>query len=62
MQRPSSGKVCGGNKEAMTIILVHEANHQVQITRRFEKMFEDGVIVRGSVGNGSDQILQNISR
>src|SRR5258706_13865275 len=53
----SPGKVGGSNVKAMTRVLVHEANHQVQITTRLEKMLEDRVILRRLVSHGCDQIL-----
>ena len=57
VQNLTAGKVGRGNIKAMTGVLVHEANHQVQITTRFEEMLEDRVIVCRLMRNGCDQVL-----
>jgi hypothetical protein len=61
MQHPSTGEVGGGDVEAMSIVLVHEANHQVYISTCLEEMFEDRIVLGMSMGDRGDQILYHVS-
>ena len=61
MHRLATRKVSRSDKEAMTGVLIHKTNDEIEIARGFEQMLEDWVIFCRLVCGGRDQILQNIS-
>ena len=61
MQHLSAGKIGGGYEKAVAQILVHEADHQVQITARFEERLENRILLHRPVCDRGDQILQDIA-
>ena len=55
-------KVGRSDVEAVTGVLVHEANDEVEVVAGFEEVLEDGVIVGRMMGDGRDDVLQNVTR
>ena len=47
--------------DVRTLLSLDKPDHKVQILRRFERVLEDGIILRRLMRNRSDQILQDIS-
>ena len=61
VQDASAGEIGGRNVEPVPVVLIDEAYHKVKILTRFEEMFENRVLCRWSVRDGSDQILDDIA-
>ena len=55
-------KVGRSDVEAVTGVLVHETDDEVEVFARFEQVLEDGVIIGGMVRHGRDDVLQNVTR
>ena len=51
MEHASGGEIGGGNVKAVTRILIHKADHNVEVLTRFEQRLEDRIIIRRFVGN-----------
>ena len=61
MENAPPRQVGGSNEEAVTGVLVHKADHQVQIVTRAQEVPENGIILHRPVCDLRDKILQNIT-
>lgn len=55
------GKIGGGDVEAMTMVFVYEADHDVDVLGLVEELFEDGVLRGGLEGDGGGDVLEEIA-
>ncbi len=50
-------KVGRGDVKSVSRVLVHEADHEVEVAAGLEQMLEDGVVVGGMVRDSGNDVL-----
>ena len=55
------GEIGGGDIETMTVVFVYEANHDVDVMRLVEELFENGVLRGGLEGDGGGDVLEEVA-
>src|SRR5919109_5383029 len=60
VENASPGEIGGGDEKAVTIVFIHEADHEVYVLTRLEEMFKDRVLFPRSVRDRGDKILDDV--